>query len=87
MLYETQVSWTARGTDIHQCDYATGLSRSMAGRVLPSERPEHVIYESEFLRLVDRDIHSLRLKRIIAVPNPLGVVGILSAFNFPVSLD
>nr|XP_031860229.1 uncharacterized protein CI109_004361 [Kwoniella shandongensis]KAA5527301.1 hypothetical protein CI109_004361 [Kwoniella shandongensis] len=46
------------------CDLATGLSRTMSGRVLPSERPEHVIYE---------------------IPNPLGVVGILSAFNFPVS--
>ncbi|OCF33620.1 aldehyde dehydrogenase family 7 member A1 [Kwoniella heveanensis BCC8398] len=44
------------------CDYATGLSRTMKGNVLPSERPEHVIYE---------------------IPNPLGVVGILSAFNFP----
>ncbi|KAK4687901.1 hypothetical protein P7C73_g2201, partial [Tremellales sp. Uapishka_1] len=31
------------------CDYATGLSRSMAGRVLPSERPEHVIYEMGIL--------------------------------------
>jgi aldehyde dehydrogenase family 7 protein A1 len=30
-----------------KCDYATGLSRSMEGRVLPSERPEHTIYESE----------------------------------------
>ena len=29
-----------------QLDYAVGLSRSMSGRVLPSERPEHVIYES-----------------------------------------
>ncbi|OCF58450.1 aldehyde dehydrogenase family 7 member A1 [Kwoniella mangroviensis CBS 10435] len=47
------------------CDYATGLSRSMKGNVLPSERPEHVIYEN---------------------PNPLGVVGILSAFNFPVAV-
>ncbi|WVQ95693.1 hypothetical protein IAU59_002792 [Kwoniella sp. CBS 9459] len=47
------------------CDYATGLSRSMKGNVLPSERPEHVIYE---------------------IPNPLGVVGILSAFNFPVAV-
>ncbi|UOH79695.1 hypothetical protein LQV05_000704 [Cryptococcus neoformans] len=48
---------------IDVCDFATGLSRTMTGRVLPSERPEHVIYE---------------------IPNPLGVVGILSAFNFPV---
>ncbi|RXK41764.1 aldehyde dehydrogenase family 7 member A1 [Tremella mesenterica] len=47
------------------CDYATGLSRSMSGRVLSSERPEHVIYE---------------------IPNPLGVVGIISAFNFPVRI-
>ncbi|KAK8850381.1 hypothetical protein IAR55_004299 [Kwoniella newhampshirensis] len=47
------------------CDLATGLSRTMSGRVLPSERPEHVIYE---------------------IPNPLGVVGILSAFNFPVAV-
>ncbi|WVF68161.1 hypothetical protein IAT40_002925 [Kwoniella sp. CBS 6097] len=47
------------------CDYATGLSRTIKGNVLPSERPEHVIYE---------------------IPNPLGVVGILSAFNFPVAV-
>jgi len=47
------------------CDHGVGLSRSVAGRVLPSERPDHVIYE---------------------VPNPLGVVGILSAFNFPVAV-
>ncbi|ODN99344.1 aldehyde dehydrogenase family 7 member A1 [Cryptococcus wingfieldii CBS 7118] len=47
------------------CDLATGLSRSLKGNVLPSERPEHVIYE---------------------IPNPLGVVGILSAFNFPVAV-
>ncbi|OWZ74070.1 hypothetical protein AYX14_00558 [Cryptococcus neoformans] len=50
---------------IDVCDFATGLSRTMTGRVLPSERPEHVIYE---------------------IPNPLGVVGILSAFNFPVAV-
>ncbi|WVR09739.1 hypothetical protein IAU60_006815 [Kwoniella sp. DSM 27419] len=48
------------------CDYATGLSRMMKGNVLPSERPEHVIYE---------------------IPNPLGVVGILSAFNFPLYMN
>lgn len=33
--------------------------------MLPSERPDHMIYE---------------------IPNPLGVVGILSAFNFPVAV-
>ncbi|CAJ0585945.1 unnamed protein product, partial [Mesorhabditis spiculigera] len=44
------------------CDFATGLSRSLAGQVLPSERPGHALLEQW---------------------NPLGVVGIISAFNFP----
>ncbi|KZT54483.1 putative aldehyde dehydrogenase family 7 member A1 [Calocera cornea HHB12733] len=47
------------------CDYAVGLSRSAAGRVLKSERPGHQIFE---------------------VANPLGVVGIITAFNFPVAV-
>ncbi|KAF8336651.1 NAD-aldehyde dehydrogenase [Cantharellus anzutake] len=47
------------------CDYATGLSRMMNGRVIASERAGHSIFE---------------------VPNPLGVVGVLSAFNFPVAV-
>jgi len=47
------------------CDYAIGLSRSAAGRVLKSERPGHQILE---------------------VANPLGVVGIITAFNFPVAV-
>ncbi|TFY63742.1 hypothetical protein EVG20_g6186 [Dentipellis fragilis] len=47
------------------CDYATGLSRMMNGRVVSSERPGHSILE---------------------VPNPLGVIGVLSAFNFPVAV-
>ncbi|CAJ0962812.1 unnamed protein product, partial [Mesorhabditis belari] len=44
------------------CDFATGLSRSLAGQVLPSERPGHALLEQW---------------------NPLGVVGVISAFNFP----
>lgn len=27
------------------CDYAVGLSRSFAGQILPSERPDHVLLE------------------------------------------
>ncbi|KAI0267442.1 NAD-aldehyde dehydrogenase [Gloeopeniophorella convolvens] len=50
---------------IDVCDYATGLSRMMNGRVVSSERPGHTILE---------------------VPNPLGVLGVLSAFNFPVAV-
>lgn len=44
------------------CDLATGLSRTISGQVIPSERPGHVLLETW---------------------NPLGMVGIISAFNFP----
>uniref|UniRef100_A0A914PP54 Aldehyde dehydrogenase domain-containing protein n=1 Tax=Panagrolaimus davidi TaxID=227884 RepID=A0A914PP54_9BILA len=44
------------------CDFAVGLSRMLNGKVIPSERPGHVLLEQW---------------------NPLGVVGVISAFNFP----
>lgn len=44
------------------CDYAVGLSRMLNGKILPSERPNHVLMEHW---------------------NPLGTVGVISAFNFP----
>jgi aldehyde dehydrogenase family 7 protein A1 len=47
------------------CDYAVGLSRSMAGSVIPSERPGHFMMEQW---------------------HPLGTVGVISAFNFPVAV-
>nr|XP_018899205.1 PREDICTED: putative aldehyde dehydrogenase family 7 member A1 homolog [Bemisia tabaci] len=47
------------------CDYAVGLSRSLSGQILPSERPDHALLEQW---------------------NPLGVVGVISAFNFPVAV-
>jgi aldehyde dehydrogenase family 7 protein A1 len=47
------------------CDYAVGLSRMFAGKVLPSERSEHALME---------------------VWNPLGTVGVISAFNFPLAV-
>ena len=47
------------------CDYAVGLSRSLPGSILPSERPGHVLLERW---------------------NPLGVVGVISAFNFPAAV-
>ncbi|KAI3640335.1 hypothetical protein MIR68_001213 [Amoeboaphelidium protococcarum] len=46
-------------------DFATGLSRSLNGKVIPSERPDHAMLE---------------------MWNPLGVVGVISAFNFPVAV-
>jgi len=47
------------------CDYAVGLSRMYAGKVIPSERPGHALIENW---------------------NPLGVIGIITAFNFPVAV-
>ncbi|CAL8071748.1 unnamed protein product [Orchesella dallaii] len=47
------------------CDYAAGLSRMLEGKILPSERPGHVLMEQW---------------------NPLGTIGIISAFNFPVAV-
>ncbi|XP_026275375.1 putative aldehyde dehydrogenase family 7 member A1 homolog [Frankliniella occidentalis] len=47
------------------CDYAVGLSRTLNGSVIPSERPGHVLLEQW---------------------NPVGVVGVISAFNFPIAV-
>jgi len=46
-------------------DFAVGLSRQLYGLTMPSERPEHRMYEQW---------------------QPLGVVGVISAFNFPVAV-
>jgi aldehyde dehydrogenase family 7 protein A1 len=51
---------------IDVCDMATGMSRTIDGKVLPSERPEHWMME---------------------VWNPIGVVGVITAFNFPVAVS
>ncbi|XP_053975035.1 putative aldehyde dehydrogenase family 7 member A1 homolog [Hylaeus anthracinus] len=47
------------------CDYAVGLSRTLSGKVLPSERKHHTLLEKW---------------------QPVGVVGVISAFNFPVAV-
>ncbi len=47
------------------CDLATGMSRTITGQIIPSERPGHVIHENW---------------------NPLGLIGIITAFNFPVAV-
>ncbi|MCC5807795.1 MAG: aldehyde dehydrogenase family protein [Opitutales bacterium] len=47
------------------CDFSVGLSRTLGGLTLPSERPAHVMHENWY---------------------PLGVVGVISAFNFPVAV-
>ncbi len=47
------------------CDYCTGLSRMLYGKVMPSEREGHKLLEQY---------------------HPLGVVGIVTAFNFPIAV-
>lgn len=47
------------------CDMAVGMSRTISGKVIPSERYEHWMME---------------------VWNPLGIVGVITAFNFPVAV-
>jgi aldehyde dehydrogenase (NAD+) len=47
------------------CDFAVGLSRTLGGKTLPSERPDH---------------------RIMEQWHPLGVVGVITAFNFPTAV-
>jgi len=47
------------------CDFAVGQSRMLYGKTMPSERPEHRLFEQW---------------------HPLGVVGVISAFNFPVAV-
>lgn len=48
------------------CDMAVGMSRTIGGKVIPSERPEHMILEQW---------------------NPIGNIGIISAFNFPCAVS
>ncbi len=50
---------------IDMADYAVGLSRTLSGNTLQSERPQHRMYEQW---------------------HPLGIVGVITAFNFPVAV-
>ncbi len=47
------------------CDFAVGLSRTLGGRTMPSERPDH---------------------RLMEQWHPIGVVAVITAFNFPVAV-
>ena len=50
---------------INICDMASGLSRTIEGKVFPSERPGHFMME---------------------VWNPIGEIGVITAFNFPIDV-
>jgi aldehyde dehydrogenase (NAD+) len=47
------------------CDFAVGLSRQLYGLTMPSERPDHRMYEQW---------------------HPLGVIGVITSFNFPTAV-
>ena len=47
------------------CDMALGMSRTISGKIIPSERPEHMMME---------------------IWNPIGIIGLITAFNFPVAV-
>jgi aldehyde dehydrogenase family 7 protein A1 len=48
------------------CDMAVGLSRTIEGKIINSERPGHMMMETW---------------------NPLGLIGVISAFNFPIAVS
>ena len=50
---------------IDMADFAVGQSRMLYGKTMPSERPQHRMYEQW---------------------HPLGIVGVITAFNFPVAV-
>jgi aldehyde dehydrogenase (NAD+) len=50
---------------IDMCDFAVGLSRQLYGLTMPSERPQHRLFEQW---------------------HPLGTIGVITAFNFPVAV-
>ena len=50
---------------IDVADFAVGLSRQLYGLTMPSERPQHRMYEQW---------------------HPLGIAGVITAFNFPVAV-
>lgn len=51
---------------IDVCDMACGMSRTIEGKILNSERPGHFMME---------------------MWNPLGLIGVITAFNFPVAVS
>jgi aldehyde dehydrogenase (NAD+) len=62
-IYEEGLGEVQEMIDV--CDFAVGQSRQLYGKTMPSERPEHRMYEQW---------------------HPLGICGVITAFNFPVAV-
>ena len=65
---------------IDMCDYAVGLSRMVGGRIMPSESNAFLFQTGDPIIRVGPE-HWL-----LEQWNPLGLVGIITAFNFPVAV-
>ncbi|MBA0662660.1 hypothetical protein Goklo_006742 [Gossypium klotzschianum] len=63
---------------IDMCDFAVGLSRQLNGSVIPSERICPKMIGSVVNRSKSYDVGGELL-----MWNPLGIVGVITAFNFP----
>ena len=62
------------------CDYAVGLSRMINGQVIPSESKYK--YAKEFMCFNRLGTGHFMMEQW----NPLGIVGVISAFNFPAAV-
>ncbi|KAE9453351.1 hypothetical protein C3L33_14732, partial [Rhododendron williamsianum] len=60
---------------IDMCDFAVGLSRQLNGSIIPSER------KLKFLPLLQNN--NCPNHMMLEMWNPLGIVGVITAFNFP----
>lgn len=75
------------------CDYAVGLSRMFGGKIFPSERKSfcRVCLVSSVGGTEFRILYCLLFlgpgHALMENWNPLGVVGIITAFNFPVAVS
>ena len=65
-------------------DLACGMSRQMPGHVFPSERAKHALIEVRCQTLHFDSSSILKIHNSsVQVWNPLGTIGIITAFNFP----
>jgi aldehyde dehydrogenase family 7 protein A1 len=61
-------------------DLACGMSRQMPGHVFPSERAKHALIE---VQRPPEFVFALHSPLDAQVWNPIGTIGIITAFNFP----